>query len=172
MKVILFNISMDTGTVQEQVSKSFFTKPIFYIIVLVVVLTAIGFYLYKKYLCKGNEEKPLTNNGNEIKKQILNPNNEYYLLDPDGNPILISPYFNDIVKMHILRNQVIIPQQLPERPKLIHPDETEEQEEEENNEDDNVASQDLTNAEIEELKKQLLAMEQNQTQQILAQNDE
>lgn len=180
MKVILFNISMEAvqtplGTIQEQVSKSFFTKPIFFVIVLVIVLVAIGFYLYKKYFCKKSDEKPSTNNGNEIKKQILNPNNEYYLLDPDGNPILISPFFNDIVKMHILkRNNVIQPQQIQERPKLIHPDESEEeeQEQEENNEDENVASQDLTNAEIEELKKQLLAMEKSQSQQILAQNDD
>lgn len=165
-----------------QTPVSFFSKLLenkLYLIILgvVIVLGAIGYYLYFKYM-KGGSIKSLFGGSSpviETKKHILNPSEEYYLLDPNGNPILISPYFNDIVRSHILQNQ---PRQ---RPQLIHPADQKQQpvqriqqtetQQESDNEDDNIGQQELTSAEIEELKRQLEALERSQNNNIMAQND-
>lgn len=173
-------------------------KTAIYLIILVIVLGGIGYYLYKKHFNKPEEpkkeDKPVIKKEDDSgKKQILNPSNEYYILDPNGNPILISTYFNDIVKLHLTKQQMMqapvmvqIPmqaqektpdtdknqrQEIKQRPKLTHPDESDENESSEQ-EDDNIADQNLTNEEIEALKKELEIMERKQKAQVMAQNDE
>ena len=72
-----------------------------YILGIVAVLAFIGYYLYLKYFVNTKpveEEKP---KANEPKKNYLNPTQEYYLIDPSGNPILMNPYFLDILKHHM-----------------------------------------------------------------------
>jgi len=46
-----------------------------------------------KYFSKKTENKV-----KEEKKNILNPQNEYYIIDTNGNPIILTTYFFDIMK--------------------------------------------------------------------------
>lgn len=171
-------------------------KTYLYIVIAVIVLAGIGFYLYKKQMLgnksekKEEKEKPKQ----EGNKEILLPNKEYYLVDPNGNPVLVNKYFAKIMQSEMqeqsnqnnsvmLNNQIPLPpppsqvqmrqQQRPaQRPKLSHPGEEEiEQVNITEREDDNVANQDLTQAEIDELRKQLEMMQRKQVAPITAQND-
>lgn len=98
---------------KQNVVSSFFTKLIsnknyIYVLLLVIVLALIGYYLYMKYFSKKTEKKSKEDKSEEKvekvegkkeeKKNILNPQNEYYIIDPNGNPILLTPYFLDIMK--------------------------------------------------------------------------
>jgi hypothetical protein len=163
-----------------------------YIIIGIIVLAVIGYYLYTKHFSKKDksekqekaQETSSTKKDLESKKHILSPDTEYYLLDRSGNPILMNQYFgsflNNSQEQSVLVNNRIVQQQenskqkvQPQRPKLTHPnEETNVDVNITDNEDDNIATQDLTREEIEELKKQLDLMQRKQSAPITAQNDE
>jgi hypothetical protein len=158
-----------------------------YIIIAIVVLAIIGYYLYNKHFSKKDKsEKPETNSTKkdiESKKHILSPDTEYYLLDRSGNPILMNQHFANFLhpsqEQSVLVNNKLVQHQEPlkqknqQRPKLSHPNEESNVEVNiTDNEDDNIATQDLTREEIEELKKQLDLMQRKQSAPITAQNDE
>lgn len=166
-----------------------------YIIAVVIVLAGIGYYLYKTQFSKKPENKKSTDIETENKKEILNPNKEYYILDRRGNPILVNQYFNNMLeasqqktKQPIMLNQSEPKLEKPQpylkqqtsRPKLSHPGEDEKEEtnydneqekDEEYNEDEDIANQDLTQDEIEELNRQLDMMQRKKSSQITAEND-
>ena len=177
-------------------------KTYLYIVLAVVVLAAIGFYLYKKQLL-GNksEDKKDTQNVKKEMKEILMPNKEYYLVDSNGNPVLVNKYFQKILQSEMseqthnhqqnqgsimVNNQIPLPPppsnyqgqqasrpvQQKQRPKLSHPGEVEiDNVNVTEREDENVATQDLTQTEIDELRKQLELMQRKQVAPITAQND-
>lgn len=171
-----------------------------YIIIAIVILAFIGYYLYNTYFSKKSNFQNINSDKKDLddKKHFLSPDTEYYLLDRSGNPILMNQHFNNFLHIqpdlrnnklvqesssnhassnnHALSNHPELSKQhisYKQRPKLSHPNEdlaidvniTE-------NEDENIATQDLTHDEIEELKKQLDLMERKQSAPITAQNDE
>jgi hypothetical protein len=230
-----------------------------YIVLILVVLIAIGVYLYRKYFIKTKEK--LENTSKETKsKQILDTTKEYYLKDPNNNEILLNSFFNDIIvnnkvskdklieqlelnkkqiqndyealqvqkqqvaqlqqdltlkiqeahnshqayQAHLAHQSSQSPQQPPQpyqqqppqsyqqqqlnqnqpqqsqttttekkqRPKLSHPSDKADNIALSEIEDENIAALNLTNDEMIELKKQILALKKSQKQQISAQNDE
>jgi len=163
-----------------------------YIIIAIVVLAVIGYYLYTKQFSKKDtsekQEKPQETSSAkkelESKKHILSPDTEYYLLDRSGNPILMNQHFgsflNNSQDQSVLINNRLVQQKdsskqqvNQQRPKLTHPNENKNVEVNiTDNEDENIATQDLTLEEIEELKKQLDLIQRKQTAPITAQNDE
>ena len=175
----------NVNNVTKSILESLYNNKNYFIIIIValIVLSGIGFYLYKKQLNNtliskptNTEPKP-TNTESKSSKEIVQPNKEYYIIDQNGNPILINKYFHNILQSEkqsenqsVLVNKEIA---LPPRPKLIHPNE--EQEIEHVNitekEDENVANLELTQAEIDELKKTLAQLESKQSAPITAQNE-
>ena len=148
------------------------------IIIALIVLAGIGFYLYKKQFSKNNVKSNTDNKSNQesktLTKEILQPNKEYYIIDQNGNPILVNKYFNNILQSEnqsVLVNKEI---SLPPRPKLTHPNEEPEIDNVNitEKEDENVANLELTQGEIEELKKTLAQLENKQSAQITAQNED
>ena len=134
------------------------------------------------------------NNKKEILKNVLNPREEYYVIDKKGNPILINTYIpdiinNNLVKIEEIKNLQNLNSKLQhdltkinneklktvQRPKLNHPGENQHIPENillTEAEDENIATQDLTNEEIAELKSQLQSLQRNQKYQVSALNDE
>jgi len=188
-------------------------KTYLYILLVVLVLSAIGYYLYiKNFKTKDIKKDVPTDVKTDVlskdKKEILNPNTEYYIIDAQGNPILVNQYFGNIVQSAAQQRAVMInpkiaveqrpqqrpqqrvqqrseqrseqkpeqkqeqkPEQKPEqRPKLSHPGEKKQTKMVE--EDENVVNQDLTNTEIEELKKELQVMQQKRNSTVTAQNED
>jgi hypothetical protein len=160
-----------------------------YIIIAIVVLAFIGYYLYTKHFSKKDKPEKSQETSSvkkelESKKHILTPDTEYYLLDRSGKPILMNQHFANILQSEpeqpvLVNNRLIQQQEQPkqkvqqQRPRLTHPnEETNIEVNITDNEDDNIATQDLTREEIEELKKQLDLMQRKQTAPITAQNDE
>jgi len=197
-----------------------------YAVLILIVLIIIGWYLYNKYFNKKKEgddnddeeeeekeekkesETKSSKKNNKVKieskseesKNIIDPKKKYYLVVPKGNPLLLNPYFNDIVSHKLEQDEVPQRPQPPSvqqmqqaqqahqvqqmkqaqqaalskqknRPKLSHPGD---QENISLNdlEDENLAALNLTNDEMVELKKQLLQLQKTQKQQVTAQNDE
>lgn len=185
--------TMEKVTLLELVSSN---KSYLYILLVVIVLGAIGYYLYTKQFAKKSEEKPKELPSIEEpmeKKNILDPKNEYYLIDPEGKPVSVNQYFTNILQSNqqqnvrppiMINNQIPIPmppaqevrQTVASRPKLTHPSEQNVQQRENQtqmtDEDENVANQDLTMEEIEELKRQLDMIQRKQNAPVTAQNDE
>lgn len=165
-----------------------------YIIIAIVVLAFIGYYLYTKHFSKNektsksdktekSQDNDQTLKETQFKKHVLSPDTEYYLLDRSGNPVLMNQYFANFLQNNndqsILVNNKIKPQEISttkvsqQRPKLSHPNEDSQVEVNiTDNEDDNIATQDLTREEIEELKNQLSMMQKKQSAPITAENDE
>ena len=182
-----------------------------YLAIVIVVLGVAGWFLYTKYFNtlvnkEGEETKETKENKEddkkENKKNFLNPTNDYYIVDPDGSPILITPYMGDIIRHSMQQKQQAQQAQQPpqmqqpqtqqpqmqqpqqpeqmqqkqkSRPKLNHPGEKAQIPDEINlsePEDDNLGSQDLNEEEIKELKKQLDSMKKNSKYKVTAQNDE
>ena len=82
-----------------------------YLSLIIVVLVVVGWYLYTNHFktdavkidtTKKNEDTKETDN---TKKNFLNPTNDYYIVDPDGSPILITPYIVDIIKHSMQQKQ-------------------------------------------------------------------
>jgi hypothetical protein len=103
-------------------------KTYLYILLVVLVLSAIGYYLYIKHF-KTKDVK--TDVSTQPKKEILNPNTEYYIVDAQGNPILVNQYFGNMVQSAAQQRAVMINPQIPvqqvpveqkpqQRPKLSH----------------------------------------------------
>ena len=192
--------SVSGSSLLEQVLSN---KTYLYIVLAVVVLAAIGFYLYKKQLLGGKEEQ---SQKKEAPKEILQPTKEYYLVDPNGNPILVNKYFSKILQSEMqdqsqiqhqqqaqhqkqahgsimVNNQIPLPPppsnyqvqrpvQQKQRPRLSHPGEVEiDNVNVTEREDENVATQDLTQTEIDELRKELEKMQRKQSAPITAQNE-
>lgn len=191
--------SVPGSSLLEQVLSN---KTYLYIVLAVVVLAAIGFYLYKKQLLGGKEEKKEEQvQKKEGAKEILQPTKEYYLVDSNGNPILVNKYFSKILQSEMqdqaqmqhqqqahgsimVNNQIPLPPppssyqqaqrtvQQKQRPRLSHPGEVEiDNVDVTEREDENVATQDLTQTEIDELRKQLEMMQRKQVAPITAQNE-
>jgi len=189
--------SVPGSSLLEQVLSN---KTYLYIVLAVVVLAAIGFYLYKKQLLGGKEEKKEEQQKKAGAKEILQPTKEYYLVDPNGNPILVNKYFQKILQSEMqdqaqmqhqqqahgsimVNNQIPLPPppsnyqvqrpvQQKQRPRLSHPGEVEiDNVNVTEREDENVATQDLTQTEIDELRKQLEMMQRKQAAPITAQNE-
>ena len=191
---------VETAAIESQVKSESLLEQLtsnklyIYIIIAIVVLAFIGYYLYSKHFSKKDQpekfqESRETNPDKkekeiESKKHILSPDTEYYLLDRSGNPILMNQHFANILNTQpdqsVLVNNRMTKQQEPpkqkvqqQRPKLSHPrEETNIEVNITDNEDDNIATQDLTREEIEELKKQIDLMQRKQSAPITAQNDE
>lgn len=152
-------------------------KTYLYILLVVLVLSAIGYYLYIKHFKTKDVKTEVTSDvSSQPKKEILNPNTEYYIVDAHGNPILVNQYFGNMVQSAAQQRAVMINPQIPveqksqQRPKLSHPGDKKQTKVVE--EDENVVNQDLTNTEIEELKKQLQVMQQKRSSNIIAQNED
>jgi FtsZ-interacting cell division protein ZipA len=189
-------IAVDTqGNSESLLHQLTNNKLYIYIIIAIIVLALIGYYLYTKHFSKSKSEKKvekLEENSNleqksqseqvrENRKHILSPDTEYYLLDRNGNPVLMNQHFSHFLQGQTMTNNQTIIQRQPtsdmkqQRPKLTHPNEEKnevELEMSENDEDENLVSQDLTLEEIQELKKQLEIMQRKQSAPITAQNDE
>jgi hypothetical protein len=142
------------------------------------------------------EEEELKNilNSKEKPKNVLNPKEEYYVIDKKGNSILINSYIPDIINNNLIKVEEMknlqnlnnkLQQELAQihndklksvqRPKLNHPGETQHIPENillTEAEDENIATQDLTNDEIAELKSQLQSLQRSQHYQVSALNDE
>ena len=103
-----FSISSFTSTLMSN-------NMYLYILAIVAVLAFIGYYLYLKYFNNIKSEETLKLKPIESKKVILNPTQEYYLVDPNGNTILANHYFNEIVNHHFNQNEVQQPQQQPQQ---------------------------------------------------------
>jgi hypothetical protein len=150
---------------------------------------------------KEKEKEKNSENDDEDDKKILNPMEKYYIVDKKGNPTLINPFLNDLLTNNIvsgkdfeelLKSNKELSLELEkikndnskkqkekerERPKLSHPNENTNQNIPDNIlmtdvEDENLATQDLTDGEIAELKKQLQILQRNQNYKVMAQNDE
>ena len=208
-----------TSSLLEQIYNN---KTYVYIFIVVLVLAGIGIYLYLNQLRnkdnkstddKLSDDKTTDNKANkssEDKKDLLNPEKDYYIVDPSGKTILINKYFSKILQTEMqeqeiqeqqmmqkqmiqqqmiqqpimVNNQISMPsgqnrliqsQQIPsqrsqQRPKLSHPGE-EIIPNVNLDEDDNIANQDLTQTEIDELKKQLELMQRKQSAPITAENE-
>jgi len=126
-------IEVSNNIINENILSTFFTKLIsnknyIYVLLLVLVLAIIGYYLYIKYFSKILEKKvkpeeTKIDNSKEEKKQILNPKNDYYIIDPNGKPILITPYFIDILKNSTIKQNpelFQIPSQQQYAPPIEH----------------------------------------------------
>jgi len=133
-------------------------------------------------------------NSKEKLKNVLNPKEEYYVIDKKGNSILINSYIPDIINNNLIKVEEMknlqninnkLQQELTQlhneklktvqRPKLNHPGETQHIPENillTEAEDENIATQDLTNEEIAELKSQLQSLQRSQHYQVSALNDE
>jgi hypothetical protein len=238
----------NTSSLLEQIYNN---KTYVYILVVVLVLAGIGIYLYlnqstnKSKNDKSKDDKSKDDKSKDDKakddkakddkskeevneqKDLLNPNKDYYLVDPSGKTILVNKYFpkilqsemqeNQMVQQQIIQqqqrikdqmmqqqmmqqqmvqqqmvqqqmtqpimvnnqigmpssgqNRVIQTQQMPsQRPKLSHPGESAIPDVD-LDEDDNIANQDLTQDEIDELKKQLEVMQRKQSAPITAENE-
>jgi len=224
-----------------------------YIVLILVVLIAIGIYLYRKYFVKIKTTEKLENTEKKEKvKQILDPTKEYYLKD-GTKEILLNSFFDDIIinkqvnkdeliqklqnefqqlqadkqQVHQMQQQLTQqaqmmqlqaqqsqqtqqpqqthhsqvlqqsqqmqqPQQMQQthqmqqtqahvlqqpsekkqRPKLSHPKDKADNLGLSEIEDENIAALNLTNEELAELKKQILALKKSQNKQISAQNDD
>lgn len=251
---VIANATENTTSLLEQIYNN---KTYVYIFIVVLVLAGIGIYLYlNQSTSKPKDDKTKENKTADVKskeesseeKNILNPNKDYYLIDPSGKTIFINKYFSKIVQSENQENQliqeqirqqqqkikeqmmteqmmkeqmnqqqmnqppmnqppmhqqpmqnqqqmnqqqmqqsimvnnqnglppsgqnrVIQTQQMPsQRPRLSHPGES-------NipdvnlDEDDNIANQDLTQTEIDELKRQLELMQRKQSAPITAENE-
>ena len=95
-----------------------------YLSLIIVVLVVIGWYLYTNHFktdtvkidtTKKNED---TKETDKTKKNFLNPTNDYYIVDPDGSPILITPYIVDIIKHSMQQKQQA---QQPQQPQQQQP---------------------------------------------------
>jgi hypothetical protein len=242
---VITNATENTTSLLEQIYNN---KTYVYIFIVVLVLAGIGIYLYlNQSTSKPKDDKTKENKIVDVKakaesseeKNILNPNKDYYLIDPSGKTIFINKYFSKIVQSENQENEmiqeqirqqqqrikeqmmteqmmnqqpmqnqqpmnqqqmnqqpmnqqpmqqsimvnnqnglpppgqnrVIQTQQMPsQRPRLSHPGES-------NipdvnlDEDDNIANQDLTQTEIDELKRQLELMQRKQSAPITAENE-
>jgi len=172
-----------------------------YIFLILIVLILIGYYLYNKYMVKDNSKKLEDENKKEKEvvaeeklKNVLNPKEEYYVIDKKGTSILINSYIPDIINNNLIKVEEMknlqninnkLQQELTQlhneklktvqRPKLNHPGETQHIPENillTEAEDENIATQDLTNEEIAELKSQLQSLQRSQHYQVSALNDE
>ena len=259
---LIENTIIETQLKNESLLEQLTSKKLYiYVIIAICVLAYISYYLYNKYF--SNKEQiieTISNNKQlESKKHILSPDTEYYLLDNDGNPILMNEHLNiflqnqseqtkqleqpkqpeqtilinnklsqysepskqqqqtqqqqtqqqQMQKQQMQKQQMQqqqmqkqqqmqmqqqqmqqqqmqqqqlqqqqmqqqqMQQQQKQRPRLSHPNvETNNNVNITDNEDDNIATQDLTQDEIEGLKKQLDLMQMKQSASITAQNDE
>jgi hypothetical protein len=160
----------------QSILESLYNNKNYFIIIIIalIVLAGIGFYLYKKQFSKTDVKSNTSSESKPSTKEILQPNKEYYIIDQNGNPILVNKYFNNI--LHSENQSVLVNKEiaLPPRPKLTHPNEETEIEQVNvtEKEDENVAGLDLTQAEIEELKKTLAQLESKQSAPITAQNED
>ena len=218
-------------------------KTYVYIFLVVLVLAGIGIYLYLSQTSSKNSKDSKDSKDSKVKedksseetKDLLNPNKDYYIVDPNGKTILINKYLPKILQTEMqeedmqIQNQKMIQQQMAQqqlmqqqlmqqqmlqqeimqqpiminnqnslpppsgqnrliqtqqhssqqhssqkksqqRPKLSHPGE-EIIPNVNLDEDDNIANQDLTQTEIDELKKQLEVMQRNQSAPITAENE-
>jgi hypothetical protein len=236
---IIANTAENTSSLLEQIYNN---KTYVYILIVVLVLAGIGIYLYlnqstnKSKENKSKDEKSKDDKSkdekskddkskdeSDEKKDFLNPNKDYYIVDPNGKTILINKYFPKILQSEMQENQmmqqqiiqqqrkiqeqmmqeqimqqqmrqqqmpqqpimvnnqiglpppgqnrVIQTQQMPaQRPKLSHPGEASIPDVN-LDEDDNIANQDLTQTEIDELKRQLEVMQRKQSAPITAENE-
>lgn len=148
----------------------------------------------KEVIAEEDEELKNKLNPKEKVKNVLNPREDYYVIDKKGNSILVNSYIPDIINNNLvnvsemkhlqtlnnklqqeltqLNNEKLKPVQ---RPKLNHPGETQHIPENillTEAEDENIATQDLTNDEIAELKSQLQSLQRSQHYQVSALNDE
>ena len=88
-------------------------KNYLYVSVIVLVLAVVGWVLYTKYFKTSelkiegvkNVEENKEADADKTKKNFLNPTNDYYIVDPDGSPILITPYIVDIIKHSMQQKQ-------------------------------------------------------------------
>lgn len=162
-------------TVQQLFSKIINNKIYLGILIVVVVLLIVGLVLYKQYYHKLNIDFkiPFFNKKNETKQtknNLLNLSEEYHIIDPKGEKILVTPFLIEILKQHCNQNnqQPQEPQQNKQqqmRPKLNHPGNSNNEKQvipdppsEVQNTEENNNTQALTMAEIEELKRQLNEM--------------
>jgi len=83
-----------------------------YLAIVIVVLGVAGWVLYTKYFItldnkesKEEHNKDNKDNKEDNKKNFLNPTNDYYIVDPDGSPILITPYMGDIIRHSMQQKQ-------------------------------------------------------------------
>jgi hypothetical protein len=158
--------SVDTNSLVEQITSN---KTYFYILIVIIILAGIGYYLYTKHF----KQDDITSN-----KTVIDPNNEYYMVDPQGKQILINKYFSNILQAHNNPQPIMVQQPIKQpvkqpRPQLSHPGEDVPNEVNiTENEDDNILTQDLTQAEMDELTNQLKIMQKKQGSQITALNDE
>lgn len=175
------------------ISKILGNKLYLIILIIVVVLIIAGLILYKYYYNKINMKLKLPFLSKETSKNnLLNLTEEYHIIDPDGEKILVTPYLIEILKQHYnqsqnkLQNQLHNqpqhqPQKQPQkplpvtgkenpRPKLIHPviDPPSEVQLSENHDSVN---NDLSKDEIDALKKELAEMQQKYDSQGTENND-
>ena len=80
---------------------------------IIVIGAGVGWFLYTKYFKTSelkiesikNVEENKEADKDKTKKNFLNPTNDYYIVDPDGSPILITPYIVDIIKHSMQQKQ-------------------------------------------------------------------
>jgi hypothetical protein len=137
------------------------------ILVVVVILLCIGLFLYKNYYNKFSFINIPFFNKKEIAKgtsNLLNLAEEYHIIDPAGEKILVTPYLIEILKQHCNQQVEHIENVKQEtRPKLNHPGTVIDIPTQPDPPSDIPVTEDntqaLTMAEIEELKRQLVEME-------------
>jgi hypothetical protein len=142
---VIVSDKMSISSLFEKLSNN---KTYLYVVLIVIVLAIIGYYLYVKYFNMGEKKKDSKeskeskeskdskdskeqknskelkelNKSDDSKKQILNPTNEYYIIDPNGNPILVTPYFIDIMKHNMAKQNPEMQEeeehQMPQMPQM------------------------------------------------------
>jgi hypothetical protein len=169
-------------TLQNLLSKIMSNKLYLGILIVVVLLIIAGLVLYKQFYHKLkfgfkipflSQSSNSNNTKNNTKNNLLNLSEEYHIVDPNGEKILVTPYLIEILKQHYNNKSQTQIQSQPQqkqpqpRPKLIHPGSEGKQvlpdpPSEVLNTEENNATQALTIAEIEELKRELNEMESKQ----------
>ena len=93
-----------------------------YLAIVIVILGIAGWFLYTKYFNtlvnkeSKDDKESKEDNKEDNKKNFLNPTNDYYIVDPDGSPILITPYMGDIIRHSMQqKQQAQQPQQQPQQ---------------------------------------------------------
>ena len=161
------NLEVPKGLVQDAMNiwqRIYNNKLYLGILIVVIILLCSCFFFYKQYYKKLSFLNiPFLNKHQETKKtsNLLNLAEEYHIIDPAGEKILVTPYLVEILKQHCNQQNEIVQQET--RPKLNHPGSQPNTTVQPEPPSDTHATEDntqaLTMAEIEELKRQLEEME-------------
>ena len=137
-------VAEQSGFVSNIFTKINENKMYIYILIIVILLAGVGYYVYKnKQIQPKQQQQPQTQQNN------------YYVIDSEGNPIPVQETDIEAIKQQAIRQKMMMEQQRmmaqqqqqQQQQRLVHPGDDEE--------DDNIAEHELTKSEMEEINKNL-----------------